>query len=606
MAEPRRCTRCGATLSREGGSCAGCLLRGALEGETLCSLDQPRTSSTNPAVPAGPVPPDGTAPAALAAPPPLSPAGGSLFAGYDLLEELGRGGMGIVYRALDRKRNRVVALKTLRSLNPAALQRFKREFRLLANLAHPNLVPLYELSSDGVEWCFTMEFVEGVELLASIRHGGASRGNSQAPLTTPAQWQRLRCGLMQLGLGIQALHEAGRLHRDVKPNNALVTREGRVVLLDFGLAADLGKEDLYQSTEQHVLGTVAYMSPEQASAQPVSTATDWYSVGVILYQALTGQLPFTGNPYQILQAKVRQDPLAARDVYEAVPEDLDVLCAELLRRDPAARPTGLHVLRRLSSSTSSLGIQSPDVRSRGVLLGRESHLQTLEDAFRSMQGGSTVVVQVSGCSGMGKTALLQGFLERLREQDEVVVLAGQCYEKEAVPYKAFDSLVDALASYLRRLAPLEAQALLPRDMAPLARVFPVLRDLPMAPARPGSTAIPDLQEVRRRAFAAFRELLARLGDRHLLVLAIDDLQWGDLDSLALYWDLLRPPDPPRLLFVGAFRSEKVHISPFLQRRRIRGWLPFVLSEMIARGILMKSRSLVSVVTVPAWMRSCGR
>jgi serine/threonine protein kinase len=515
-----------------------------------------------------------------------------VFGDYQVLGQLGQGGMSVVYQAYDRKRQHMVALKTLQRMDASSLYRLKQEFRALAEVAHPNLVTLYELVTTGPLCFLAMELVDGEHFLAYIRSSAGRVGDqtldyfesspseqpegaeaASGPVThsflSPVQYDRLRACLRQLAQGVSALHALGRLHRDIKPTNVMVTKEGRVVLLDFGLAVELDWAGVHQSTEQHVTGTIAYMAPEQAASLTQTPASDWYSVGVMLFQALTGRLPFSGTPFQVLMDKQKRDPLAPRELAHSIPEDLNNLCIALLSRTPEERPSAEVVLQRLGSGYARRDLNSVSSTSgpsrKGSFVGREPHLAELKDAFHAMCKGKTAVVRISGRSGAGKSMLAQHFLNDVGRHREAVVLSGKCYERESVPFKALDGLIDALTSYLRHLPELEVQALLPREIHLLTRVFPVLQRVTAvadAPGRAPSEAL-DPHDLRKSAFAALRELLARLGDRKPLVLFIDDLQWGDFDGTTQLMELFRPPDSPMLLLLVCYRSEDADTSPSL-------------------------------------------
>ncbi|MCC7538371.1 MAG: AAA family ATPase [Deltaproteobacteria bacterium] len=549
---------------------------------------------------------------------------------FEDLRRLGEGGFGIVYSARDLVRGERVAVKCLVRMDPGALFRFKNEFRSLADVAHPNLVRLHELLGSDDVWYLTMELVEGRTLIEHVcgtdvpqpdpeRRAGAaasagevahdvpptarhvrapasaavdvtveapaeeapSSGTRRAALRLPRpDVDKLRESLRGLVAGVHALHDVGKLHRDLKPSNVLVTSSGRVVILDFGLVAELAEDGMHRSMT--VTGTPAYMAPEQMLGRAVSAAADWYAVGVMLYEMLAGELPRVRTMAELLRGTGPRfvDPRAMRD---GLPDDLATLCIDLLADDPERRPSGEEIAARLGARLDASRAGSQDepllpgavARTGGdpgavassprpLLVGREREAAILERALGRALDGHTVTALVHGTSGMGKTALVRAFLRDAATRHRAVVLAGRCFERESVPYKALDQLVDTLASHLVSLPVSEAEHAVPRNAAALARLFPVLdrcgaiRD---APRR--SAEVDDPHELRRRGVAALKDLLGRLALRSPLVLHLDDLQWGDADSAALLLEALRPPDPPAVLVVAAYRSEDTQRSDFL-------------------------------------------
>ncbi|MBC8353810.1 MAG: protein kinase [Planctomycetes bacterium] len=496
--------------------------------------------------------------------------------GLEVIEEIGRGGMGVVYRAYDEKHGREVALKTLQRMGPDDLIRFKQEFRALADIAHSNLASLYELHSDGTTWCLTMELLHGVEFLEyvwsefeSLRIDGGRRRVAdvagQSRLTV-RRINRLYDGLKQLAIGLNELHRHGKLHSDIKPSNVLVTTEGRVVLVDFGLVAEITRDEDGRLPRM-IQGTPHYMAPEQVACSALTAASDWYAVGVMLYEVLTGRLPFNDKSVKAMLRKRIEAPLAPNKRKPGVPKELSDLCMAMLEIDASNRPSTIDVLRAveaddvansiLEASTSTV-VQSVD------LVGRESHLKVLNQSLRAVTGGETCSVFVHGLSGMGKSVLIRSFVDSIQSSSTSILLEGRCYEQESVPFKALDSLVDALVGYLCGLHVLTLEKLMPEDMLPLVRLFPVFGQVSGA-SNPGRPTIDnaDQQELRKRGFTSLRALLTSLGKRAPVVFYIDDMQWGDEDSAHLLADLVRPPDSPRLLVLGSYRREDVGRSPAL-------------------------------------------
>jgi len=490
---------------------------------------------------------------------------------FQVRGNLGTGGMGVVYRALDRRLGREVALKALRHASGRDLYRFKREFRTLADIVHPNLVALHELHTQGDEWFFTMELVEGVSFIDWVRPAVVSapvdrpdddtrpstrlRGRSRQEIAVaPLDAARLAAALPQLVDGVLALHVSGKLHRDLKPSNVLVGRDGRVVLLDFGLVSELdGGGDTDRTHERAAVGTPAYMSPEQAADQALTEASDWYAVGVMLYEALTGRRPFEGNAEEVMRRKQTEVPPAPSSLARGVSPVLDQLAMALLRRAPRERPDGRAILAALGAQPSAHTRDLERASGAQAFVGREAELDALRRALAEARR-RTVAVFVVGDSGMGKTQLVHRFLESVG--DRATVLEGRCYEREAVPFKTLDTVVDALATELMRLPPAKLQSVLPRDVAALARLFPVLRRVPAVADRAVGAAVPpDPQELRRRGFGALRFLFGRLAAQGPLVICVDDLQWGDADSAVFLADLIHHPEPIPLLIVLVHRPE---------------------------------------------------
>jgi len=361
---------------------------------------------------------------------PLDRLQAAIGADLTIESELGSGAMGTVYRVHDRRRGETIALKTLHRVDASAIFRFKQEFRALADVAHENLVQLYELVAHDDVWFFTMEFVDGMSFIDYVRPGCGTASDDEVTEIDPVEESaqplsqlsvpegtsngvldatRLRQALHQLLQGVTALHRAGKIHRDLKPSNVLVTASGHVKILDFGITADIAGSPQIETAEHAISGTVGYMAPEQCAGQTCGPASDLYAVGVLLFEALTGQLPFSGPLYEVFRQKCESDAPHPESLVSGLPSDLVDLCVWLLARDPADRPSDQDLLNDLRVSEPAVLIEQHtdpgDVRS---LVGRENHLQALEKGFAEVTRGNTVTVCVLGPSKIGKQLCLRG------------------------------------------------------------------------------------------------------------------------------------------------------------------------------------------------------
>jgi len=253
------------------------------------------------------------------------------FGDYELLVEIARGGMGIVYRARQVRLNRLVALKLLAAgelASPQFMERFQTEAKATASLDHPNIVPIYEVGEVGGQSFFTMRLIEGGTLAERL-------ARMQGPLAT-AEAARL---VGKVARAVHYAHQHGVLHRDLKPGNVLLDSHDEPLLTDFGLARLLEQESTVTHT-QAMLGTPAYMSPEQASgsAKALTTASDVYGLGAILYELLTGRPPFAGRTtLETAQQVLEQEPKHPAWLNPAVERDLEVICLKCLDKDPSRR-----------------------------------------------------------------------------------------------------------------------------------------------------------------------------------------------------------------------------------------------------------------------------
>lgn len=494
----------------------------------------------------------------------------------------------MVYLGRDLRLDMDVAIKFRGMTHSDATLWLKREFRSVASLRHRNLVELYELVAHDRSCYFTMEYLPGLDPRRWVERRQLAR---EEPLPTEAStrsasplheartetsglaldpptletaarekplvdFPRVRIVIAQLAEGLAFLHAHGVIHRDVKPSNAICSA-GTVKLLDFGLALERRRQAEELARETRVVGTAAYLAPEYIERLAVSPAMDVYALGVLSFELMTGTPPYSGSLHMLSRLHKKGAMPRARSFNPEVPEDLDALVDHMLSPDPAARPTALAIANALSGEQSSRRA----LRRAHRFVGRERELSRIAERIEDPAPQGRLVL-VRGESGAGKSALIEQAISRARS-GEALTWRGRCHERERVPYRAFDLIIDDLATGLAGDPELAREI---EHAGALCRVFPVLAPL-VDPALGDDPPAADLRVERERALLAMVQLFRHLLRAPLGVVVIDDLQWADEDSLELLALLVeRAEKPLTVLASWTIETSEGRPPPEAQRR----------------------------------------
>jgi len=497
---------------------------------------------------------------------------GETFGRLTLLRPIGRGAHGEVFLAQDPDGDEEVALKVLHSRDPWALEGFKNEARFLCDLAHPALVAPTDLISHEGALALVMPYVAGRTFSDVLAE--AAGPPDAAELADEGRVLRLVQGLVA---ALTALHERGLLHLDLKPDNVLVDEHDAVMLLDFGLARMRDAA----TRPGEVSGSAVWMAPEQLMLDAITAAADIYSAGLLVYAGLARTDPW--NPADGLMARLIQPPRALAATRADMPAFWSELVHAMLAHEAIDRPELAILERQLAAyadanSLAPSSAHSSDHVTLPPFSGRAAELAQLGALLDGVFAGVPALARLHGEPGMGKTAVVNRF-SALAAQRGAFVVHGRCFAAESIPFKALDAALDQLASRAR--ADVAATSLLEQsaDLPALARVFPIFRKF-LAPS--SGVEAPANSDDLARARALLRGFVQQLARTQPIVLVIEDLHWGDSDSVDALMALVEPPDAPRVLLVLTHRSGDVWTSsPFAMAfaRRLEKGVPFTLAAI---------------------------
>ena len=483
---------------------------------------------------------------------------------YKILRKLGQGGMGTVFEAKDTRLGRLVAVKSLLGnavQDRTAVERFKREAQTASALNHPSIVTIHDIVDTDEHSCIVMELIKG----QTLRKWMADEWPLEESIGV----------VLQVAEALSVAHGAGIVHRDLKPENIMIREDGYAKILDFGLAKLSSSTRL--TRDGFAVGTVAYMSPEQARGDDIDHSADVWALGVIVYELLTGQPPFKADHEQaVLYNIMNTDPKPVVANNPNIPSTLETLVMKMLEKDAGLRPTAEDVVGALSRTEAAPvvpGEGSTWTELAPTMVGRVDQEARMDGVFEVAAQGNARLLCVTGEPGIGKSTLTQDFLGRIRnERAPCLIARGRCSERLAGT-EAYLPLLELLESLLRgnhggRLAETMKQ------LAPTwyFRIVPLSTD-DSSDSRLQDDARAASQEQMKRELLTFLQELSRDTP---VILFFDDVHWADASTVDFLAYIGMRGEGLRLLTIVTYRPSELLLAehPFVGVKR----------ELQARGV----------------------
>ena len=463
---------------------------------------------------------------------------------YRLVQHLGAGTSKDVFQAWDERLRRDVAVAIVAGVDGDARTRVLREVETTAQLDHPHIVTVHDCGEEQQSIYIVSQLVRG----GSAADWSARAEPGEARVRTAVELTR------QIASALGHAHAAHVVHRDIKPANVLLAHDGMALLTDFGVALLIDRPRL--TSAGGIVGSAAYIAPEQVTGGDVDERSDVYSLGATLYEMVCGRPPFPGDAFTVMMQHVRKRPPDPRELEPAVPPALAGLILRMLAKEPANRPaSAAEVEDELAplaagaaqpAHASEERLPAPlEAGARRPFVGRDAARDALRGAWAQALGGRPRLALVSGEAGIGKTRLAEAFAEEAH-RDGALVLFGRCDEDPLGSYQPFvEALRELMAEHPELVHALDPR--LEPELGELARLVPELRA--EFPAEPG-TGEPE----RYLVFGGVVAVLAAATTQRRMLLVLDDVQWADRSTALLLRHVLRSTTESGILVLGTMRT----------------------------------------------------